>query len=159
MHKRPEPAGGRPLAAGLGLSLCLLAVGCGASTGSLSGKVSYKGTLLKGGTIAFVSSDQSRPPAFTNIGQDGRYSLTGVPSGEVVVTVETVSAKKFQPPKVVKGVMPKVPEGKESPYMSATYGGGGDRYVQIPDTYSDPKKSKLKLTVSGGTQEHDFNLD
>ncbi len=47
--------------------------GCG-GTGSVSGKVSYKGQLLKGGNVTFISSE-GKPTVSASIQEDGSYTF------------------------------------------------------------------------------------
>src|SRR4051794_22586118 len=61
--------------------------GCGAS-GSVSGKVSYKGTMLKGGTVTF-HSPMGKASAVAQIGEDGSYTIEKVPAGDVKICVDT----------------------------------------------------------------------
>ena len=42
---------------------CAALAGCGKGKGDISGKVSYKGTLLKGGNVTFVNEEGG--PSFT----------------------------------------------------------------------------------------------
>ena len=140
------------------LLLCLLlgAAGCGAS-GSVTGKVLYKGHPLEGGTVLFVSPGRASVTA--EIGPDGSYSIPKIPAGPVHIAVETQSAKAG---KVPKGMMP--PKGVEVPpeaQQSGVYAGqgrSGGKAVAIPEQYADPDKSNLTYTVTGGPQTHDVDL-
>src|SRR5256885_16873266 len=74
----------------LALASVLAASGCG-GTGTITGKVSYKGTPLKGGTVYFISAGGfvGQSP----IEEDGTYTIPKMPPGEVTITVETDSVK------------------------------------------------------------------
>src|SRR4051812_11220196 len=80
---------------------------------SVSGKVTYNGSPVTGGTISFHSSDHGG--ALVLINPDGTFKADEVPEGELTVTVETES---INPNKEV----PKYKGGKSSSDMAAKYG-------------------------------------
>jgi hypothetical protein len=116
----------------LGLALCLLATGCG--PGSLSGKVSYEGAPLRGGTVTFMTEDGKARTGGV-IQPDGTYSADNVPVGAVLVGVETESARD-QP----AGSSPE------------------SRYVPIPRHLRNPRESGVRLIVRGGAQTENLEL-
>jgi hypothetical protein len=152
--------------------LLLVVVGCGPSNpnapGSVSGQVIYKGEALTAGTVGFHNKDKGLFGA--TIRPDGTFVATDIPTGEMVVTVETESANPNQGkgPIEYKGGFGGGAEGK--------YGKGGKgqqqgskkaaqsspapeganketasgKYVKIPAKYADPAKSDLKLTIKAG---------
>jgi len=130
----------------LGLSGC-------SSTGTVSGKVSYKGNPVKGGSITFVSP-QGKASASTSINEDGTYTIPSIPAGDVKVCVDTSmlnpagkTAPKYSPP-----------GGQNSPYGPGDASDGAKRYVAIPTEYADPDKTNLTCTVRGGRQTFDIEL-
>jgi hypothetical protein len=138
-----------------------LAVGCKKSNvpASVSGKVTYKGGPVKGGNIAFHTEEGQAYRGSLN--EDGSYSVTSIPAGDMKVTVETES---FNPEKAA----PAYPRGGGAgPAMDAKrlqaerkMGVKGPptkeelaaKYVKIPKDYSDPKKTKLTVTLGRGRQ-------
>ncbi len=150
----------RGVAGGM-LPLFLVAVGCGKSTlptATVSGKVTYKGQLLKGGSLAFFLSNDLSKGTTATINEDGTYSATQVPVGEVKVTVETSSLlpSPSPPPQVAK-ILPKdLPEG--SPYAKPKQAPDPKNFVRIPDLYSSADTTKLKYTITEGTQTIDIEL-
>jgi hypothetical protein len=137
-------------AALLFFSLVLGASGCGSST-SVSGKVSYKGAPVKGGTVTFYNA--SNWTGSSPISADGSYKIDKVPSGPVKIAVETKTAK----PNPRAARMPQPPP--DAPAQGGIYGGGDpDRYVQIPDKYEDKDRSGLTYDVKSGNQEHPIEL-
>jgi len=149
---RPGPA-----TSGLCLLACLAATGCG-SHGSVSGKVSYKGDTLGGGTVVFISEGQASEPS--PIGPDGTYHINKIPTGLVKVTVETKSAKPAaadprRPNMPTAPPQDKAPPGATEPYVGS---GAKGHYVWIPDDYGDPAKSGLTYDVKPGSQTKDFDL-
>jgi hypothetical protein len=143
---------------GVSLVLCLATTGCGGN-GSVSGKVSYKGEPLGGGSVLFVSTE-GRGSASTEIGPDGQYSIDKIAAGPVKISVETKSAKPVKGPP--RGAMPTPPAGAmpkdidPSKYNQPSQPKG--KYVAIPENYADPEKSGLTYTVTGGSQPHDIDL-
>src|SRR5207302_362988 len=136
------------------LAALLVAAGCGRSTGTVSGKVTFKNQPLKGGTVTFTPKDG---PGFViaQIQPDGSYTAENVPVGETAVTVETETVAPRKMPKGVintKGIKNAEGEAVETPY---SYERSGDNYVKIPPGYSNPSKSGLQLTVTSGSQTYD----
>jgi hypothetical protein len=116
---------------GLVLAVAALAlVGCGGGKGNIKGKVYYKDKPLSSGVVAFVAKGKAFGPC--TIKEDGSYSITNVPAGEVTITVTGTSSASGKP---------------------------NEKTVQIPMEYSDPAKSKKKYTVTAGDQEYDIKLD
>ena len=141
------------------LALTLAGAGC-SSSGTVTGKVTYKGEPLAGGTVLFVS--EGRGSVSAQIGRDGAYTAEKVPTGTVQIAVETQSVKGSEPAPQATRQMP--PAGLELPkaaenspiYKSRA---GARRYTEIPKKYSDPKTSGLTCTVSGGNQKYDIPLE
>lgn len=133
----------------------LLPIGCGSSVASVSGKISYKNQVVKGGTVTFYDANQWT--GSSHIAEDGTYSINNVPLGTVEITVETKTAK---PNPNMSKFMPKPPPGADMPPGSFhTTGGQKERYVEIPDSYAEREKSGLRYEVKkGGKQVHDIDL-
>jgi hypothetical protein len=149
-----------------------VSAGCGsAKHGEVSGKVTYQGKPLPGGTVMFWPQgvEAGARPAPARINEDGGYTAP-VPVGEVAVTVETESlAGKVQTgiPRVGKsgksmsgGPPPEILaqiEEKKGSSVRAESNPVSDKYVHINKKYSNPQTSGFKLTVQSGAQE--FNID
>ena len=156
--------------------------GCAKPTGNLSGKVSYKGTALKGGNVALVNTE-GKTVAASSIEEDGSYSIANVVVGEYTVCVETTSLKPRADAdgygtvagggaKGGKGAGAPMPKGAGAPPEGAALPDGykasnpaevvlakaAKRYVQIPDTYGESTKSDLRYTVVAGDQSHNVEL-
>ena len=146
----------RPAAA-VCLLTCLAATGCG-SQGSVSGKVSYKGEALGGGTVVFTS--EGRASDSSPIALDGTYHINKIPTGPVKVAVETKSARPIaadpRRPNMPTPPPDQMPAGGTSAY--GTPGAPTGKYVWIPDDYGDPAKSGLTYDVKPGSQTKDFDL-
>jgi hypothetical protein len=138
-----------------GLLALVLAAGCGKPTGSVAGKVFYKGQPLKGGTVVFVTVD-GKTGGRSDIAEDGSYSIADVPLGDVRITVETKSQKPNPMQARAGAAMP-----KDIPPEAAGFKGNnkGDRYIPIPDKYSEIESSQLIYTVIAGKQDHPIELN
>jgi hypothetical protein len=150
-----------------GLSVALLlGVIAGCSSGNpqvpskVSGMVTYKNAPVTAGTIVF--HPESGAPYGCPLAADGTYEIVDLPSGSLVVTIETESANPTQ----------KVPEyggGKGSKdyaeRMKAEKAlgmpvkeGTGGQYRKIPPKYANPKTSPLTVTLEAGRQVENFTL-
>src|SRR5262245_37037773 len=136
--------------AGFVVLLALALSGCGQRKGKVTGKVSYKGEAVPFGTVAFYGKGDAVSSA--PIGPDGTYTATGVPLGEVKVTVSTpapvdpaaVEKQKKNPMVVRKGVIDDLKKI--------------EKIVSVPRKYSLPGTSGLSLTVTEGSQPFDIPL-
>jgi hypothetical protein len=137
----------------------------------LSGTIKYKDQVVKGGSIRFHDKEGGTYRA--TIMEDGSYSKTDLPVGEMAVSIETESINpgvkaqayggrpgmsKAAPPKG-KGPDPAAGEMKNLnlPPMPSE-ADKQEHYVKIPAKYSDPAKSELKVTLTTGSQTKDFTL-
>jgi hypothetical protein len=141
------------------LLLLLLAAGC-AGSGTVSGKVSYQGETLGGGTVLFVSPGQKSVKS--PIAPDGTYTIANIPTGTVHIAVETASARPVDPDAMRMGI-PQIPPGANLPPEAANSiykgpSGNTGKYVEIPNQYADPEKAGLTLDVKGGNQEYNIEL-
>src|SRR5262245_4477944 len=114
-------------------------VGCSEPTGSISGEVKVKDKPVPFGLIAFQTQGR-KPKIVPGEIKDGKYSVGGVPVGEVVVTVQSVATKTAAPAKGTKAAPP-----------APT--------VTVPAKYADPKKSGLTFTVKQGENTYDPPLE
>ncbi len=127
----------RRCAQSLLFALVLLAAGCSAGKGSISGKVSLNGTPVAGGTITFQSEVGNRE-VFSALIKDGQYSIEGVPTGKARVTVKNLGPGAG---------------GKQDGNRAASQGAS-----PIPARYADPDSSGLSLTVRPGEQSYPVDL-
>ena len=148
--------GMRGLGAFLVFTAAFGAAGCGAATGAVSGKVSYKDKLLKGGNVTFVSLE-GKPSASTSIKEDGTYSIPNAPTGKVKICVETES---LNPAGKIKAPRYSPPPGAQAPAGFDT-GDPADmakRFVAIPGRYANPDTTDLAYEVKGGSAEYNIEL-
>jgi hypothetical protein len=148
------------------LCLCafLLTAGCGGK-GAVSGKVLYQGKPVRAGTVSFVLEGGGVVSSL--IGEDGSYTIQNVPPGTVKITVETASARPLfvQDSGQERRGQKKAPDSEAPEFMmkyskekDSRVAERGQRYVPIPEQYSDPAKSNLTYVVKSGKQEHDIDL-
>ena len=141
----------------LPLAAVLASVGCGASTGKVSGKVTYGDKVVKGGVVMFFVEGKGN--AQGQISEDGTYSIAEVPAGSAKVCVDTKSMNPANAKPFMKYTAPKDAKAPEG------FGGGPDRaelerrYVSIPERYADLTKTTLTQTITGGAQTYDIKLD
>jgi hypothetical protein len=151
----------------LPLSLVIVA-GCktSATPAKVSGKVTYKNEPVPAGTVTFHT--EKGGIFYYPLNPDGTYSGSDLPTGEMVVTIDTESANPEGRPKTTYGgaagrgkegatgedymkkmkQMGKVPEGPVSQ----------GKYVKIPKKYSDKTTSPFKVTLNKGNNTHNFDL-
>lgn len=149
-------------------SLLVFAAGCG-KTGTVSGKVTYKGQPLTAGMVQFFP--QNKGGDFSSaIKEDGSYSISKLPPGPVKISVtsNTTSPLDNMPPMGGRGVAAKGMKEAEKMMKKSKGegegGGGGNPFeskkgVAIPANFGNPETSNLKLDVTGGSQPHDIKLD
>jgi hypothetical protein len=147
---------------GVPLALLLLA-GCGGGSGkgsTVSGKVTYKGQPVTGGTILLHPSDGSPGDITVTIKPDGTFASSDISPGPKQISIETESVKSAP-----TGNKPTLPPGvKPPPGLEQQKGpDAGDtanlpKYVQIPRKYADPKTSGLTWDIGKGKNDKPFEL-
>lgn len=156
----------------------VLLAGCSRPVGSITGKVTYMNKPLKGGSIAFVSTE-GRQSFSTSIREDGTFTIDQITGGDYKVCVDTSflqppassvgykgsggmsapAAAKGPPPKSAPPPDATIPEGyKPSNPAEANAVANAKKYMQIPDKYKDADKTDLTYTVTGGPQTHNLEL-
>jgi len=137
----------------LGSLLLVALAGCGGEpVGKVSGKVTFEGKELPGGTVVFVTEDDKKTERVP-INSDGTYVSTTVPLGKLKVAVEPGA----------KGASANMPKGVERPNIPAdspaakVYANAGT-YVDIPKHVRSSATSNLTLTVKSGSQTFDIPL-
>jgi hypothetical protein len=146
------------------LPLVVVVFGCSNSKtpSGVSGKVTYKGEILQGGTITFHRTAQDQVGAYAfAINTDGTYVGTNMPAEEMIVTVETESLNPNRPTQTYAGrgnpADKQTEMMKERGFVKSSPGEGGN-YKKIPPQYADKAKSPLKVTLAKGKKEYNFDL-
>jgi hypothetical protein len=167
---RNNNTAGRLVRTAAGLGLVLLAAGC-SSRGTVTGKVVYQSKPLPGGKVVFIGPKG----AFTGaVGPDGSYQVANVPTGPVKIAVVGPPSpgeaanhpslrlkklpKNIDTEKVRKSLPPEVDEKGMRQMMGLPDAKPPAPRASIPTKYSDPEKSGLTCTVTGGPQTHDITL-
>ena len=138
----------RPLLrAAILVPLVLALTGCSQPKATVTGKVTYRGQPVPNGTVAFFGPNGQ--VASAPLGPDGNYEATGVPLGEVKVTVTTpVPGPSAQ--QMAKNPMVKIKKVDVAAL---------EKTVSVPTKYSLPGTSGLGLTVSEGSQPFNIELN
>lgn len=134
----------------LALALPLLA-GCGGKVATVTGKVTYKGGVVTGGTVTFVDAKQKVQTSPIDL--EGNYSVTGLAKGTAKISVSPPANLAAMPGGGMKMDPSKMGGGAEKPTGPAL-----GPPVKIPPQYQDPEKSGLTYTVQSGKQEHNIEL-
>lgn len=137
-------------AGGVLLASVLLLSGCGGGgkkkETSASGKVTYNGQIVSGGSIALVAADGKGQPLKMPLNSNGTFTITQPPEGEMKVVIETES---------VKGQTGAPPPGMEKADLSKL---NLPKYVKIPSSYGDANTTPLRWTIQKGENKKDFEL-
>jgi hypothetical protein len=146
----------------LAFSFFLLAgLGCGGGNSlapaRVSGSITYKGQPLKSAAVALHTPQGNAYPA--SVSPDGTYSATDLPTGELVITVDTEGfnpskkgAKGAGADRRLKMAQQPAPEGRGSSAPPEEF------YVKIPAKYSNPKTSPLTVTLAAGRKVYNIEL-
>lgn len=116
----------------------------------LSGKVTYRGTPVTGGTMTLLTAGEKSFKGYLR--RDGTFKIFYLTPGEMKVAIETES---------IKDALSKFDE------LSKSHAPGRDIgirenvpvYVMIPAKYGNPETSGLKVTINKGENTADFNLE
>jgi hypothetical protein len=125
----------------------LLLPACSSGLNEVKGKVTQKGTPLKGALVFFhPQADPKAPPATGVTDEDGVYTLStgatpGAAPGEYKVTIRWPAESKESKDKVLQGHNPPPPSDR------------------LGGKYANPKTTKLTATVNRGSNDIPFNLD
>lgn len=135
---------------------------------SLSGKVSYNGKPLKGGSVSFISTE-GLPSDSGAIKEDGTYTVPNITSGKYKVCVDTSFLMPPQPrgaaappPSGQTKAPPKdavIPEGyKPSSPADMAIAANSKKFIKIPPKYMNAEQTDLSIDIKGGSQTYDIDL-
>ena len=122
--------------------LAALLPGCGPSTASVAGKLTYQGKPVVSGTLTLKAADGSAHQIGLN--PDGGFRLDGVPVGPARVGVSSPDPRPHAKPR----------GGGEDRAATATAPVPG--WFPLPDKFADPDKSGLTVQVGGGPADLDL---
>lgn len=119
---------------------------------NFSGKVTYKGQPVGGGTLKLEKDGPIEgSKGSINLNPDGSFNGTDLPEGDYAVTIETDSAKNNPPANYRGKKMTSSPVPQSANVVKATY-------TEIPKKYSKKETSGLKATLKRGKNEQNFDL-
>jgi hypothetical protein len=133
--------------------------GGGANQATVSGKVTYNGAPVTGGTL-YLGPTAGGPDVPVFINAEGNFVSTNVPEGEMLVALETESARR-NAPRYDRSSMPSPPAGVQVPpdqQLQDSDKSGQPVYVKIPPKYQDYMTSGLTWTLRKGENKRDFEL-
>jgi len=128
----------------------LLASGCGSSTSTVVGKVTYQGQPVSGGSVILYCPDKQIVRGI--IGTDGTYSIPNVPGGIAVVTVQSPS--RAPAGLRMQQSLPPSSGGPTPPTVAAH----DTARVLIPQRYGLPEESGLSVVVDREQVTYDIDL-
>jgi hypothetical protein len=130
---------------GCALVACLsmgLLPGCAEKSklASVSGTVTYKGQLLKGGRVMFKPAEPGGlvDLAYARIQEDGNFKLNEAPIGRILVAIDTDHIEE------------QIDPGLGEAYLKQKV---SERYVKIPPHYKDFKSSGLAIDLQPGLNQ------
>jgi hypothetical protein len=161
----------------LALLIAVCAAGCKSSSTPtvVSGKVTYNGGPVTGGIIRFGAASGENANAIYQgtINEDGSYSVSEVPQGDMIVWIDTeaINPEPLGRPKGISYGQPgqkdqaqandqdaMLKKMKEMGMAPADAGTKTGKYMKIPEKYWDKKKSELRVTTKGGKQTYNPEL-
>ena len=141
----------KSLVAAIGLTsfLLLCATGCGSSSATVDGTVTFQGKPVKSGSVILYCEDKQ---IVRGLIVDGQYSIPNVPCGNATVTVQAHARVPSglrldqQLPPIVNGPMP-------SPIENS-----GSAALSIPPRYSHPEESGLTIVIDSSHITYGIDL-
>ena len=122
--------------------------GCGASTATVSGEVTYDGQPVGDGYITFTPADGNGRDAGGEI-KDGRYQVTELPPGPKLVKVRAVKKVNFAA----------TSEEMKQRAAAARKAGNYDGLVEPADIIPENAEgNNAPVELKPGTQEQNFHL-
>ena len=160
MHTKSNPQKGltsmystplRSFALALGIVAISGLCGCGAKTASVSGRVTYDGMPLTGGSLILYCQDKQIVRGV--IGPDGSYTIPNVPRGLATVTI----LAHVPIPAGLKYQQKNIPATKDGPIPPTFDSSRSGDATAIPEHFGLPEESGLSVTVD--RRRVVYNLD
>jgi hypothetical protein len=143
MKQLPSRASGVVLAAALAM-----VAGCGSSTATVFGDVTYDGQPVGDGYVTFTPADGKGKDAGGPI-TSGHYEVSGLPPGPKVVKV--IAVKKVNFASSSEEMMQRAAEARKS--------GNHDGLVDPADTIpANAEGNNAQVEIKAGANQHDLHL-
>jgi hypothetical protein len=132
-------------------------------TGQVTGKITYKGQPVPGGTIMFISTSEAGDFGGGAIKEDGTYDVPKAPAGtcKIQMQVKTGGSPAI-PPQQLAMMKREIQKAKEAgvkvPEDLKLDGTKKKATFDFPRKYSDVSSSGLTMEVTTGTQEKNWEL-
>jgi hypothetical protein len=132
----------------IGVVVC----GCGNSTATISGKVSYRGRLVTSGSIIVLQSDGTAKSGV--IQPDGSYSVAGVERGHLRIAVISPNPAHTRSVLSVEANRARIGHKRTNAvaYRPSTSG-----WFALPRDLGDPVTSGLECEIANAKVEYDIN--
>jgi hypothetical protein len=131
--------------------MLLFLAGCGggknAPTGTVTGKITYKGQPVNGAALQLIQTTGQGDSHNIPVTQEGTFNVSSVPVGEYIVVVVPAAGS---PMHVGKNASAEVKAKADEMKITPT--------IPIPEKYKQRLKSDLRLTVTAGVTTQDFEL-
>jgi hypothetical protein len=129
-------------------AVALVLSGCGSSTATVSGEVTYEGQPVGDGYITFTPADGKGKDAGGPL-TGGRYEVAGLPPGPKVVKV--IAVKKVNFASTSEEMMARAAEARKL--------GNHDGLVDPADTIAENAEgNNARIDLTAGVNQHDFHL-
>jgi hypothetical protein len=148
-----------PCRAGIWAAFLFLAASGCAAKGTITGRVTYDGKPLTGGSVIFLdSADRAHPGP---IDSQGNYRIENVPVGEVKIALNVTEGLPAMPGGGGRGAMRWGPPGGQAP-AGLNVGTGeaksGPKKALVSERFKSPEQSGLRYMVISGPQTHNLDL-
>jgi hypothetical protein len=137
------------------LGLLLLVAGCRRQA-SISGKVTYNGKPMPGGSITFIPVEGGGGGTARIDPKDGSYELPNLPVGKMKIGV--TANREPAMPGGKRGYGPPKDSGAPSEAMKGASDSTGGQSVVISPEFTDPQGSPLEFEVKPGKNTHDVEV-
>jgi hypothetical protein len=129
--------------------LLILSPGCGGSSASISGAVTYNGEPVGDGSITFIPVDGKGPSVGSPI-EGGHYLLDSISPGPKLVRIEAYKKVHFAQSSE---------EMAKKAAAANKYFGDGSGLIEPADVIPpNADGNNTKMTIEPGQQTHDFHL-
>jgi len=137
--------------------LALVLAGCGpkrTKSGTVSGKVSYKGQPVNGAALLLYPAAGGDAAINVGVNQAGEFHIVDVPAGEYKIVVRGTAGAQQVDPRMLKNM----PPDKRAEAEAKLKDMNTPPTIKFPDKYKDPKTTDLKVTITDKNETKDLDL-